>query len=498
MSEVINSGRLPLVAMVGRPNVGKSSFFNRLTRSRKAIVDDTPGVTRDRHYGRVRWDAKEFILIDTGGLEPEESDDVIATRAAFPGESSAGIRKKITGNMRSQALTAAMDADIVLFMVDGREGLSSEDIRIYHWLRKSDKPVMVIVNKVDGPELEATLLPSFFEMGVEELWPVSSAHGYGVRSFLDQLTAGFKPAIVADDKAEDFVAADPEEEPDAGEGVPLPAAIRTAVIGRPNVGKSSLVNRLVGEERMVVSEMPGTTRDSIDTVLRRGNKEYRIIDTAGIRRKGKVRQKIEKFSVIRALKAIEESDVAMVLIDADEGITEQDAKIIGYALERGRGCLVIINKWDLLAGKRKRMVQVMEEIERQVRFVGYAPLLKVSALTGSGCKRILPMVDRMVNQAGRKFGTGVLNRVLTRAVEGHSPPLYRGRRLKFFYATQVGVRPPSFLLFVNYPDAVHFSYYRYLINCFREGLGLDLIPFNIKIRERNREQRGGKKRKKRP
>ncbi len=477
MSESPDTARLPLVALVGRPNVGKSSFFNRLTRSRKAIVDDTPGVTRDRHYGRVRWHDREFILIDTGGLEPEESEDVIATRAAFPGESSAGIRKKVTNSMRSQAVAAAMDADVVLFMVDGRAGLSSEDTRLAQWLRKSEKPVFVLVNKIDSQELEATSLPPFFELGAEQLWPVSSAHGYGIRQFMDELTATFAVPAVQE-------ACESEQ-------------IRVSVIGRPNIGKSSLVNRLVGSERMVVSEMPGTTRDSVDTILELGDKQYRIIDTAGIRRKGKVRQKLEKFSVVRALKAIEESDVTMVLLDGGEGITDQDAKIIGYALERGRGCLVIINKWDLLAGDRKRRTQVMEEVERQIRFVGYAPVLKISALTGSGCDRILPLVDRMVAQAGKRFGTGVLNRIVKKAVEEHSPPLYRGRRLKFFYATQVGTRPPTFLVFVNYPDAVHFSYHRYLTNRFREGLGLDLVPFVIRIRERNREDRGGKKKKKR-
>jgi len=477
MNERQSTRGLPLVALVGRPNVGKSSFFNRLTRSRKAIVDDTPGVTRDRHYGRVRVEGKEFILVDTGGLEPEESEDVITTRQAFPGESSALIRKKVTGDMHAQAVSAAMDADVVLFMVDGREGLSSEDNRIFSWLRRSEKPVFVLVNKVDGPELEGSLLPTFYELGVERLWPVSSAHGYGINTLVEALLGNL-------DVAEQVEENDVEQ-------------VRVSVIGRPNVGKSSLVNSLLGEERMVVSEMPGTTRDSVDTVLSRGGKEYRIIDTAGIRRKGKVRQKLEKFSVIKALKAVEESEVTMILIDAGEGITEQDAKIIGYALERGRGCLVIINKWDLLTGDPKGQKHLMEEIERQIRFVGYAPVLKISALKGSGCKKIFPVVDRMVEQAGKRFGTGVLNRLVQKAVEGHSPPLYRGRRLKFLYATQVGSHPPTFLIFVNYPDAVHFSYHRYLTNCFREGLGLDLVPFVIKIRERNREQREGKKKKRR-
>jgi GTP-binding protein len=322
------------------------------------------------------------------------------------------------------------------------------------------------------PGMEAAAMPPFYELGAFELRPVSSAHGYGIKDFLDELCESFPPALPAGD-GED------------GE-------VRVAVIGRPNVGKSSLVNRLAGEERMVVSDMPGTTRDSVDTLLTLGGRNYRLIDTAGIRRKGKVRKRIEKFSVVRALKAIEESDVALVLIDAGLGIAEQDAKIIGYALERGRGCLVIMNKWDLVAGDRKAMARVRDEVERQIRFVGYAPVLEVSALTGSGCGRILPLVDRMAEQARMRFGTGEINRIIRRAVEDHSPPLYRGRRLKFLYATQVGTRPPAFLLFVNYPDAVHFSYRRYLANRLREGLGLDLVPFEIRIRERNREKRGGK------
>ena len=477
-----HSGRLPVVALVGRPNVGKSSFFNRVTGSRKAIVDDTPGVTRDRHYGRVRWRGRAFVLVDTGGIEPEESEDVIATREAFPGESSAALRRNVTSRMRSQAMRAAEDADVILFMVDGREGMSSEDERIAHWLRQTEKPVWVLVNKVDSPELEAECLPPFYELGAFELRPVSSAHGYGVKGFLDELCEGFSSSAPP---------ARPGEEEEEEE-------IRVAVIGRPNVGKSSLVNRLAGEERMVVSEMPGTTRDAVDTLITTGEgKRYRVVDTAGIRRKGKVRQRLEKFSVVRALKSIEESDVALVLIDAGEGIAEQDAKIIGYALERGRGCLVIINKWDLVAGDGKRKKQVLDEVERQIRFVGYAPVLKVSALTGSGCGRILPLVARMAEQARMRFGTGRLNRIIEKAVEDHSPPLFRGRRLKFFYAVQVGVRPPAFLLFVNYPDAVHFSYRRYLANRLRDGLGLDLVPFEIRIRERKREKRGGKKRRKR-
>ncbi len=468
-------GRMPVVALVGRPNVGKSSFFNRVTGSRKAIVDDTPGVTRDRHYGQVRWRNRAFILVDTGGIEPEEAEDVIVTRKAFPDESSAALRKSVTDRMRSQAMRAAEDADVVLFMVDGREGVSSEDARIADWLRRIEKPVWILVNKVDSAEMEAAALAPFYELGAFELRPVSSAHGYGVRRFLDELCETLAAPLQADGGRDD--------------------EIRIAVIGRPNVGKSSLVNRLVGAERMVVSDMPGTTRDSVDTLLETEGKKYRLIDTAGIRRKGKVRRKLEKFSVIRALKAIEESDVALVLIDAGEGIAEQDAKIIGYALDRGRGCLVIINKWDLLSGDRRKKSLVMDEVERQIRFVGYAPVLKTSALTGSGCGRILPLVARMAAQARMRFGTGELNRIVKRAVEDHSPPLFRGRRLKFFYATQVGIRPPAFLLFVNYPDAVHFSYRRYLANRLRDGLGLDLVPFEIRIRERKREKRGGRKRK---
>ena len=305
-----------IVALIGRPNVGKSTLFNRITKSRKALVDTTPGVTRDRQYERVDWEQSTFILVDTGGIEAEDR--------------AADAKDIMAGNIREQTLQAVAEADVLLFLMDGREGVTPTDFDVTQLLRKIDKPVYYVVNKIDGEELEPSLLPAFYELGVEQLWPISAEHGYGVRSLLDDLAAAL-----------------PERE----ESSLQPAdSIRIAFFGRPNVGKSSLINRLLGEERMVVSDIPGTTRDSIDTLLTAKNKNYLLIDTAGIRRKGKVKEKLEKFSIIKALGALERCDLALILIDAEEGITEQDTKVIGYTQEQGRACILIVNKWDLVKG----------------------------------------------------------------------------------------------------------------------------------------------------
>jgi GTP-binding protein len=330
--------------------------------------------------------------------------------------------------------------------------------------------VFFLVNKIDGPEKENSLLPPFYELGVDKIWPISAAHGYGVTEFLDQLA--------------DVVTA-PESPVLLEEG-----NIRVACIGRPNVGKSSMINRLLGEERMVVSNIPGTTRDSVDALLTRGDSKYLLIDTAGIRRKGKVQEKLEKFSVIRALGSLERCDIALVILDADEGITEQDTKVIGYALERGRACLLLLNKWDLLKGDGKRQQRLKDEVERAVSFAGYAPVLTVSALSGFGINRIFPSLEAVYKQYTGKFTTGVLNRILQDAIAGHSPSMHQGRRIKFYYVTQVDTGPPTFVFFVNYPKGVHFSYHRYLINCFRTGLKLDRVPLRILLRERTRRQLG--------
>lgn len=439
------------MALVGRPNVGKSSLFNRITKSRKAIVDATPGVTRDRHYERVVWNEREIILVDTGGLEMDDSDSMV-------------------GRIQHQTWQAVEEADVIIFLLDGREGLSAEDYRVVGMLRKSQKPVYYVVNKIDGQDLEDRLLAQFYELGAEKLWPVSASHGYGVQTLLDHLVGQL-------------------EMPQVDPAVPEDT-ISLACFGRPNVGKSSLVNRLLGQDRMVVSDVPGTTRDAVDSLLEHEGKRYLLIDTAGIRRKGKVQEKLEKFSVMNALATLERCDVALVLIDAGEGITEQDTKVIGYCNDRGRACLLLINKWDLVKGDGRLQKQIAEQVERATNFVGFAPTLNISALTGKGVQQVLPTVRKVYEQYCAQFTTGQLNRLLQKAVLAHSPPIHKGRRVKMYYTTQVTSKPPTFVVFTNYPKGVHFSYHRYLVNQFRTGLGLDKSPLRILVRERERKKYG--------
>ena len=443
-----------IVALIGRPNVGKSTLFNRITKSRKAIVDPTPNVTRDRQYERVECDQSTFILVDTGGIEArgktaEESDNM-------------------AGNIQEQTLQAVAEADVLLFLMDGREGLTPTDFRVTNLLRKTEKPVYYIVNKVDGEELEPRLIPAFYELGVKKLWPISAEHGYGVHTLLDDLAATL---------------------PERDESALQPAdSIRIAFFGRPNVGKSSLINRLLGEERMVVSDIPGTTRDSIDTLLTVKNKNYLLIDTAGIRRRGKTKEKLEKFSIIKALGALERCDLVLILINTEEGVTEQDTKVIGYTQDQGRACILIVNKWDLVKNEPKQQKKIVAELEMATQFVGFAPILTLSALNGTGVKKLLPTIDSVYEQFCRKFPTNRLNQILQKAVESHSPALHRGRRIKLLYTTQISSRPPTFAIVANYPKEIHFSYHRYLINTFRKELGLDKSPIKIVFRERKRRK----------
>lgn len=443
--------RYPIVALVGRPNVGKSSLFNRLSKTQKAIVDPTPGVTRDRHYEKVTMNDRVFILVDTGGIESDKQE-------------------KMAGLIREQSMLAIEEADVILFMLDGKEGVMPEDYEVVNHLRRTEKPVYYLVNKVDSPELEQQRLHQFYELGIDKLWPISAAHSYGIKDFFSALL--------------DALPIFPE-----AEGLPEDT-ISLACIGRPNVGKSSMINRLCGEERMVVSNVPGTTRDSVDTLLTVNKQNYLLIDTAGIRRRGKVQEKLEKFSVMQALGALERCDVALILLDADEGITEQDTKVLGYAFERGRACLILINKWDLVKDDKKRQKHILDEVERATIFAGFAPTLTVSALSGFGVKKILPTVKQIHGQYSQKFSTGKLNKVLQEAVDGHNPPMHKGKRLKLYYTTQMASRPPTFLIFANYPKGIHFSYYRYLVNQFRSGLKLDKTPIKILLRERKRKQYG--------
>lgn len=434
-----------MVALIGRPNVGKSTLFNRLMRRRDALVDPTPGVTRDRHYGRATWEGQPFFLVDTGGIDHE--DDLI------------------TNHIRHQAMLAIEEADILFFLLDGRAGLTPGDLEIVDLLRRSEKKVFYIVNKIDSPEIEQDLLSPFWELGVDTLWPLSGDHGHGLSALMEAV----QPLLAMGEET--------HEEPDD--------LMRVAFLGRPNVGKSSLINTIIGQERMVVSEIAGTTRDSVDTRLTSNQYNYLLIDTAGIRRRGKTTDKIEKFSVLKSLKALGRCDIALVLIDAQEGITEQDMRIIGYTQEQDRALIIAVNKWDLLDGDRKRQETLLEEIREAIKFAPYVQILKISALTGLGIRRLFPEIGKTWRQFHRRFATSELNRVLMDAVLRHEPPLHHGRRLKFYYTAQLATAPPRFAVIANAPNDVHFSYQRYLTNAFREGLGLDRVPLRLFFRERS-------------
>ncbi len=451
--------KLQIVALVGRPNVGKSSIFNRITRQTKAIIDSAPGVTRDRHFERVVFDDRMFILVDTGGIEFD---------LAASGHDAS--EAKISSLIREQSWQAVNDADLIVLILDGKEGLTRDDYELTAELRKAKKPLFFLVNKIDDPAREQERLSTFYDLGVPSLWPVSAAHGLGMNDFLEELVSHIEPSPPVEEAPSD--------------------AIRLAFIGRPNVGKSSLVNRLLGEDRMVVSDVPGTTRDSVDTMLEHSGRRYLLIDTAGIRRKGKVEGKVEKFSVMRALRSMEECDIALILLDASEGITEQDTKVIGYSVERGRACLVVMNKWDTVKNDPKRQKWLLNEIEMATRFIGYAPVVTLSAMTGQGVNKIFGVIDKVFTQFSSTVTTGRLNRVLQKAVLAHPPALHQGRRLKFYYTTQVATKPPTFLVYVNYPKGVHFSYFRFLVNQFREELGLDFTTLKIILKERERKDYG--------
>ena len=448
----IGSRPLPLVALVGRPNAGKSSLFNRLTRSRDAIVDDRPGVTRDRHYGQVIWDETPFSLVDTGGYVDGDADF------------GAAVRRQIDG--------AVSAADAVILLLDGKSGPSPFDTEMIDRLRPLNKPVFFAVNKIDGPEREDALY-EFYGLGIDDLYPVSAAHGYGVTDLIDDLVETLPRVTAAEEEA----------------------AVRLAVVGRPNVGKSSLINAILGEERLVVSDAPGTTRDAVDAAVTRRGRHYRLIDTAGIRRKRKVSEKLEKITVIKALGSLDRCDVALLMLDAAEGVTEQDVRIAGYAHERGRGCIFLLNKWDLVRNDPAAGRRLRAELREAARFLGFAPILTVSALTDHRLSRIFDVVDAVYAQYTTRVSTGPLNRALTAAAERTPPPIHKGRRIKFYYATQVATRPPTLVIFVNSPSAVHFSYQRYLVNRFREELGLDRTPLRLIFRERSgRKPRRGKRR----
>jgi len=432
----------PIVAIVGRPNVGKSTFFNRVTRTKDAIVDNFPGVTRDSIYRDAVWNDAQFTLIDTGGFTGGEEDDIIS-------------------KVRFQVKEAVDNADVIIMMLDGKWGVSPFDHDIIGMLRTAGKQVFYVVNKIDGDEKEVNLY-DFYNLGIENPYSVSAEHGYGVPDFLDDLVDQMPRGI--SEKSGDMA--------------------KVAVIGRPNVGKSSLINRILGKERHIVSDIPGTTRDAVDSICEIKGKSYLLIDTAGIRRKGKVSEKIEKFSIIKALKSLDRCDVALIIIDASEGITEQDISVAGYAFERGCGCIFLLNKWDAVEKNEKTRKILIDRLRYDAKFLNFAPAMVISAKTGHGVSKIFNLVEEVYGQYERRIGTGELNRIFEVAVKKTEPPLYKGRRLKFFYATQVSVKPPTFVCFVNFPDGVHFSYSRYLVNQIREGSGLDKTPVKIIFRKR--------------
>ncbi len=438
--------RMPIVAIIGRPNVGKSTLFNRLTQSRDALVEDWPGVTRDRHYGEARWEGHRFSIVDTGGFVADDLDDFAAA-------------------IRTHIEAAIDDADLIVLVLDGRSGLTPFDRDMAAMVRQATKPFFVVVNKIDGPE-QSFRLHDFYELGLETLFPLSAEHRFGLNTFLDALVAAFPQQ------------AETADSPQAAQ------MVRLAVVGRPNVGKSSLINRLIGQERMLVSDVPGTTRDAIDTLLHRNNRSYLLVDTAGIRRKGKVRQKIEKFSVIKALHSLERCDLALVLIDAAEGATDQDISVAGYAHQRGRGCILLINKWDLVDKDPAAAQRYIEHLRYEAKFLQFAPVLTISAKTGLRLHKIFPMVDTLYRQYKTRIATGQLNRIVKEAVQKNPPAMAKGRRIKVYYATQITTGPPTFIAFVNYPKAVHFSYQRYLVNAIRTESGLTQTPIRLYFRQR--------------
>jgi GTP-binding protein len=432
----------PVVTLVGRPNVGKSTLFNRLIEERLAIVEDVPGTTRDRIYADARWGGLTLTFVDTGGLLPDSNGDLMAS-------------------VRDQVEIAIAEAEVIVFLVDAKEGLTATDLDIAALLRRCNKPVILAANKADN-ESRRQAAVEFYELGLGDPHPISALHGTGTGDLLDAILDVVPPE-------------QPEEE---AEGV------RIAIVGRPNVGKSLLLNTILGEDRMIVSDMPGTTRDAVDSLVEWDGQPVTLIDTAGIRRRGRIEPGVERYSVIRALRAIQRSDVVLLLIDAVDGITAQDAHIAGYVVEEARGVVIVVNKWDLIEKDSHTMDDYTGEIRQALKFISYAPLVFVSALTGQRVGRALDVALRVQEARSHRAPTGQLNRVLRDAVLSHSPPSKRGKRLKIYYATQAGTAPPSFVFFVNDPQLLHFSYRRYLGNKLREAFGFEGSPLRLSFRKR--------------
>ena len=435
----------PLVAIVGRPNVGKSMLFNKLVGQRLSIVEDTPGVTRDRLYAEAEWRNRKFDLVDTGGIEPSADSEILAF-------------------MRQQAEIAIDHATVIVFLCDIKTGLTASDQEVANMLLRSGKPVVLAVNKMDQVGMTNPDIYEFYNLGLGDPIAVSAVHGHGTGDLLDECFRYFPPE-------------DEEEEEDD--------VIKVAVIGKPNVGKSSLVNRILGEERVIVSDMAGTTRDAVDSYFENAKGKYLFIDTAGMRKKAKVDDRIEKFSVLRATMAIERCDVCLIMIDAGEGVTEQDTKVAGLAHEAGKACIIVVNKWDSIEKDDKTMDRMRQDVRRDLAYMTYAPIVFISALTGQRVDRLFDLINYVSDQAAMRITTGMLNTVLADATARVQPPTDKGRRLKIYYMTQIGVKPPHFVCFCNDAKLFHFSYQRYLENQIRATFGLEGTPIKLTIRQKS-------------
>lgn len=438
----------PIVAVVGRPNVGKSTLFNKIVGKRVSIVADTPGVTRDRIYADAEWSGKQFKLVDTGGIEPSTDSEILSL-------------------MRSQAEIAIETADVIIFVVNVKEGMTAADRDVAVMLRKSGKPVVLACNKCDSPGQPPLEMYDFYNLALGDPIPVSSVHGMGFGDLLDAVTENFDETMYASED-EDI--------------------IKIAVVGKPNAGKSSFVNKVLGENRLIVSPVAGTTRDSIDTVVKYNDESFLIIDTAGMRKRGKVEEDIERYSVIRALSSIDRADVCMLMIDASEGVTEQDTKIAGYIHENGKACLVAVNKWDLIEKNTKTMNDFRMDVQEKLGFMLYAPIVFISALTGQRIGKVFEMAKYVHNQSAMRISTGMLNDVVNDATARVQPPSDKGKRLKIYYLTQTGIKPPTFVLFVNDKKLAHFSYIRYLENQLRTTFGFEGSAIKFILREKDKKQ----------